>query len=110
LADEALEVGDREVPPRDAGRDHDRARAESVASVEGDGSRACVDGGDRARDEHLGAEALRLLMGAPAELLAGNARREAEVVLDPGGGAGLATGRLALDDDRPKSFRGAVDG
>src|SRR3972149_420564 len=45
--------------------------------------------------------------GAPGARHAGG---EAEVVLDPGGRARLAAGRLALDDDRLETFRGAVDG
>ena len=110
LSDEALEVLDRQVPPGDAGGDDDRAGAEDVASVQGDGARGCVDAGDRARDEHLGPEPLRLLMGAAAELLARDAGGEAEVVLDPRRRAGLPAGRLALDDDRAQALGGAVDG
>jgi len=42
-----------------------------------------VDPSDRPRDEDLGAEALRLMERALGELVAGDAGREAEIVLDP---------------------------
>ena len=67
-----------------------------------------VDARDRARDEDLGAEPPRLLQRAARQLVARHARREAEVVLDPRRGAGLAAGRLALDDDRAQALRRAV--
>ncbi len=55
---------------------------------------------DAARDDDLGAEALRLL-GRPArEVVSGHAVGKAQVVLDPRRGAGLAAGRLALDEQR----------
>ena len=69
-----------------------------------------VDPRDRPRDQDLGAEPPRLLQRAARQLVAGDAGREAEVVLDPRRGAGLAAGRLALDDDRAQALRGAVDG
>ena len=62
-----------------------------------------------ARHQDLGSEPPRLLQRAARELVAGDARREAEVVLDPRRRAGLAAGRLALDDDRAEALRGAVD-
>ena len=65
---------------------------------------------DRARHEDLGAEPARLLQRAARQLVAGHARREAEVVLDPRRRAGLAAGRLALDHDRPQPLRRAVHG
>ena len=40
LADQRLDAGDREVPPRHAGGQDDRAPAQLVASVEADGARA----------------------------------------------------------------------
>ena len=69
-----------------------------------------VDPLDPAGDEDLGAEPARLLQRAPGELVAGDAVGEAEVVLDPRRRAGLAAGRLALDDDRAQALRGAVHG
>ena len=65
---------------------------------------------DRPGDEDLGAEPARLLQRAARELVAGDARREAEVVLDPRRGAGLAARRLALDHDRAQPLRRAVHG
>ena len=50
-----------------------------------------------AADGDLGAELLGLGEGAPRERLAGNPRRESEVVLDPRTGTGLPAGRRALE-------------
>ena len=108
LADEPVEALDRELPPRDAAREDDRPPAEHVAAVEVHLTRVRVDARDRARDEDLGAEPPRLLERAARELVAGDARREAEVVLDPRRRAGLAARGLALDDDRPQPLRRAV--
>ena len=110
LAGEPVEALDREAPPRDAAREDDRARAQDVAAVEVDLARRGVDSRDRPRDEDLGAEPARLLQRTARQLVAGDARREAEVVLDPRRRPGLAAGRLALDDDRPQPLRRAVDG
>ena len=44
------------------------------------------------------------------QLAARDAGREAEVVLDAAGRAGLASERRALDHERVETFRGAVDG
>ena len=95
-------------PPRDAAGEDDRARAQDVAAVEVHVTRRGVDPRDRPRDEDLGAEPPRLLQRAARQLVAGHARREAEVVLDPRRRAGLAAGRLALDHDRPQPLRRAV--
>ena len=70
------------------------------------GSIRVIDAGD----EDLGAEPARLLQRAARELVARDARREAQVVLDPRRRPGLAARRLALDDDRPQPLRRAVDG
>jgi hypothetical protein len=59
-------------------------------------------------DQDLRPEPPRLLERAARQLLSGDARWEAEVVLDPRRGAGLPAGRLALDHDRAQSLRGAV--
>ena len=84
--------------------------AQHVAAVEVDRARRRVEAGDRPRDEDLGAEPARLLQRALAELVARDAGREAEIVLDPRRRAGLAAGRLALDHDRAQALRGAVHG
>ena len=69
-----------------------------------------VDASDRPGDEDLGAEPAGLLERSARQLVAGDARGEAEVVLDPGGRARLAAGRLALDHDRPEPLGRAVHG
>src|SRR5438477_357827 len=51
----------------------------------------------------------RLLERAAGELVAGDAGREAEVVLDPRGCPRLAARRLTLDHDRRQAFRRPVD-
>ena len=66
LADQPVDARDREVPPGHAGGEDDRARAQLVAAVEVDLSRARVDAGDRARDQDLRAQAARLLERALA--------------------------------------------
>ena len=110
LPDEAVEPLDREPPPADTARKDDRARREDVTRLEAHPTRSRVDLRDRLGHEDLCAEALRLLERAGRELVAGDAVREAEVVLDPGRRAGLATWRLALDHEHAQPFRGAVDG
>jgi hypothetical protein len=55
------------------------------------------------------AELLGLDLGALGELGAGDARREAEVVLDPRRRARLAAGGDALQRDRGQTLRRAVD-
>ena len=110
LAGEAVEALDAEAPPRDAAGEDDRLRAQDVAAVEVHLVRGRVDARDLAGHQDLGAEPPRLLQRSARQLVAGDAGREAEVVLDPRGGAGLAAGRLALDHDRPQPLRRAVDG
>ena len=98
------------LPPRDAAGEDDRPRPQDVAAVEVHLARRGVDPRDRPRHEDLGAEPPRLLQRAARQLVARDARREAEVVLDPRRRAGLAAGRLALDHDRPQALRRAVHG
>src|SRR5581483_4601208 len=50
----------------------------------------------------------RLLERTARELVTGNPRGKAEVVLDARRGAGLTSGRLALDDKRAQPLRCAV--
>ena len=52
----------------------------------------------------------RLDRGAVGQLAAGDAGREAEVVLDPRRGARLAAGRHAVEHDRVEPLGGAVHG
>ena len=65
---------------------------------------------DRPCDKDLGAEPSGLPKRPAGELVTGHPVREAEVVLDLGGRAGLAAGRLALDDERAEPLGGAVHG
>ena len=67
------------------------------------------DGGHLLRREDLGAEPARLGQRAPRQVAAGQAGREAEVVLDPARRAGLAAGRLALDQQRLEPLARPVD-
>src|SRR5581483_5148243 len=73
-------------------------------------ARRWIDAIDGARDQDLGAEAPRLLEGAARELVARDAARESEIVLDARRRPGLSARRLALDDDRAQAFRRAVHG
>ena len=70
------------------------------------GSRALGPVGGRG----AGAELARLGDRAAGQLAAADPGREAEVVLDPPRGAGLAAEHGALDDQRVEALRGAVDG
>ena len=110
LAGEAVEALDREMPPCDAACEDDRPRPQDVAAVEVHLTRRGIDARDRPGDEDLGAEPACLLERPARQLVAGDTRREAEVVLDPRGRARLAAGRLALDHDRPKALGRAVHG
>ena len=110
LSRKTVEAGNLELPPGDTAREDDRAGAEHVPSVEVHMACRGVDPGDRAGDEDLGPQSPRLVQRLAREVVAGDAGREAEVVLDAGRRARLAAGRLALDGDDPKSLRGAVDG
>ena len=109
LAAQPVEAVDREASPRDAAREDDRAGPQDVAAVEVQLARHGVDPGDRAGDEDLRAETPRLLQRPARELVPGDARRKAEVVLDPRRRTGLTAGRLPLDDDRPQALRRSVD-
>ena len=65
---------------------------------------------DAARDDDLGAQPLRLLGRPRCQVVARDAAREAEVVLDARRRAGLAAGRLALDEQRAQPFGCSVHG
>ena len=80
---------------RGAGQAGPVAEAHPVVAV------VLLDGGGLGRDGEPGAELLRLEQRPLRELGAGDARREAEVVLDPRRGPGLAPGGGGVEDDRP---------
>jgi hypothetical protein len=111
-ADEGLDAGHVELAHPDAGGDEESVAADLAAVVEGDDAVRVLDPqtGDRLGGEDLGAEALGLGGRPPRQVGAADALGEAEVVLDAGAGAGLAAGRLLLDDHRAQAFGGAVDG
>ena len=92
--------------------DDDDAGSDRLIVVEPDAVRptGAVEAGGLARDREPRAELLRLHLRPAGEGLAGDAGREAEIVLDLGAGARLTAGRDALDDDRARPFGGGVDG
>ena len=107
---QALEAIDEQPSPGDAAGRDDRPAAQDVAVVEMDAV-------------HVAAS-IRVAIGRVTEsrrraspacwrarrrLLAGDARREPEVVLDPRRRPRLAAGQLALDDDRAETLRRPVD-
>ena len=63
---------------------------------------------DLARRVQAGAEPLRLDRGTRRELFAGDAVREADVVLDARAGTGLSTGGDRVERHGVESFRGSV--
>ena len=73
------------------------------------GLRSHVEPRGAFRDHDLRAELLRLRVRAAGELLARNAGRETEIVLDPRARAGLAARRVRLQDQHVQPFRRAVD-
>src|SRR5205823_5365284 len=89
--EQRIAPGNFELAPVDAARDDDALRRDAVAAVESHGAklpfRVAVDAADFASDHDLGAEALRLSERAPTELVARNAGRKTEIVLDPRRGA-----------------------
>ena len=101
-----------ELPVLDAGGDQDGAGAELPAARQVDQPAGALDAQADGvlHGQELGAEAARLV-GRPArEVGAAEAHREAEVVLDPARLAGLAAGRVALDEHGAQALRRAVDG
>ena len=99
--------------PGDAGRNHDRPRLDPRRRLRAR-RRCTVAPGCKAdpglREHEAGAEEPGLLEGAVGEVAAGEPVREAEVVADPGAGAGLAAGTDGLDHRGLEPLRGGVDG
>ena len=107
-----LEPVDRQPPVFGAGREQHRAGRDLVAVLEPD-EVAVVAGLERlgaVGRRRAGAELARLGDRAAGQLGAADPGREAEVVLDPARGAGLAAEHGALDEQRVEALRGAVDG
>src|SRR5262245_44267349 len=103
LAEEAIHALDAEPTPLDTRREDDRPRDHALAPVDAvqeDLARRRIDVGDRARDQDLRPETLRLLERPPRQLVPGDAPRKSEIVLDPRGGLRLTSRRFALHDER----------
>ena len=93
-----------------AGGNDYRTRRHSRAFVNPDRVRSSIAGELRGASghEHLGAELLRLREGASGELLAGDAGRKAEIVLDPRAGSCLPARRIRLDHQHIEALGRAV--
>src|SRR6185436_16935029 len=110
----ALELGqavDREPPILSARREQHRSRGDLPVLLEPD-EMPTVSRFERERAVGRGGscvELARLGDRAAGELRSADPRGEAEIVLDSAGGPGLAAERRALDHQRVKPFRGAVD-
>src|SRR5260370_785396 len=107
---ELLQVFDLGPPVTRAARDHDAARAQSVAALERERKDAA---GARAiqrlrpdRNHDVGAAVLRLGEGAAGQRLARDSRGEAKVIFDSGAGAGLSAGRARVQHGHRETFRG----
>src|SRR6267143_2433372 len=98
---EARQILDREAPILDPARDDDGAGEQRIAggrtALYAVWLRAAVEPGDLPRDEDLRAKLLRLIVCAACQLLAGDAEREAEVVLDARARSRLTAGRVPFD-------------
>ena len=104
---ELLEPLDIQPPIARAGRDHDGARLGPLAGWQLHVARivAAFELHRLVGDRDLDPELLRLAEGAAHQRHAGNAGREAEIILDPRRGAGLPAERAAVDRKHGKPFR-----
>ena len=104
-------AGRVELPVGDAGGQDDRLGVDrgAVAEPDGPGLAVHLEGGHLGGGDQLGAELDRLPPRPVRELPAGQAVREAQVVLDPGGLARLAAGRVLLDEHGAQPLGRAVD-
>ena len=107
---EPRQVVDRKPPILGARRDDHHARRQPLPVADLEGVRSALAGELRRGlgDHHLSTELLRLRERPVRQLLAGDPHREAEVVLDSGARAGLATGRGRLHDQDVQSLRRPV--
>ena len=107
-----VEVVDRQAPVFGAGREQHRAGDDLVAFLEPDqvALLARLERLGAVGRRRAGAELARLGDRAAGQLAAADPGREAEVVLDPPRGAGLAAEHGALDHQRVEALGGAVDG
>ena len=93
-----------------AGRNQHRPRHDGAAVAEHQLFVPGVDGhaGDLERHDQLRAEPLRLSHSPPGQLAAADAGRKPEIVLDPRTAARLPARRMAIEQQGPQPFRGAV--
>ena len=110
-AAEAFLPLDLQLVVLDTGRADRGARDDPGAVLEHAGAHALreVAAHACARDENLGAEAVRLLARAVGEVRAADPVGEAEIVLDPGAAPRLAADGKPLDHDRLQPLRRGVD-
>jgi hypothetical protein len=112
---EGIELRAGEPPIARAARDHDRTGAHALVveqlQDEGRARRIARDAKpDRlVGDRHLDPELLRLGMGARHQGHAADSSWEAKIVLDAGGGAGLAPERAAVEHQHGQPFRGGIN-
>src|SRR5262249_41480262 len=89
------------------------ARAQDVATVERQRERAtaarAIQRLRRHRDHDVGPELLRLRKGAARERLAGNARREAQIILDARARTGLAAEGARVEHGDREAFGRRID-
>lgn len=97
------------MAPADAGRENDRPRAHRLGAVEDHRARRRIDADAAARRQDLRPEPPRLLQRPAGELVARDAVRKAEIVLDARRRSRLAAGRLALHDQGAQPLGCAVD-
>ena len=110
--DERLDLGNADPAVVDARGDDDGPGADVAALGRHDVrlvALADLQRGDRPPGVEAGAEQQGLAAGALGELHARDAAREAEVVADHRGGAGLPADGLGLHDDRAQALAGPVD-
>ena len=94
----ARQIGDLQfsiLRPR-SDDDHARPNGGAVVSFNSVGLAFATESSCGASDHHLGAEFLRLVIGASGEILAGDAGGKSQIVLDLGAGPCLAAGRSGL--------------
>src|SRR5262249_30286223 len=108
FADQPLESLDGQPAPGDATGQNDGPRLDRFPAVEKDLASCRIEPRHGAGHDDLAAETPRLAQRAARELIARYATGEAQIVLDARGGSRLPTGCLALDHERPQSFRCAV--
>ena len=106
-ADERREPGHVQLAHRHARRQQQRVTHDflAVRQLHDLVRIGAPDADGRMAHQQLGAEALGLRRRAPGEVGAGDAVGKPEIVLDHRARAGLAAGRVLLDQQRPSALR-----